>query len=291
MSHIDRHIAQIQKFCPTITVHSAYLNEDGQYNYVLVINDEWIFRFARFAESAATLQREVAILGAIQKHITLDIPNPIYQNLESKHVEEIFVGYRMISGTPLWYENFQTISPKKSLIPMAEQLATFLKELHTIAVEDVIPMPLPVEDQQADWADLYQRFQGKLFHHMRVDAQDEVRQRFEHYLHNPTLYHFDPVLRHGDFGGGNVVANLETHNITGIIDFGAAALGDPAIDFGGLSSFDEDFFQHCIRFYPEIEDARERMEFYQSTFALQEALYGVEHNDPEAFEDGIAAYR
>ncbi|MGW8226836.1 MAG: phosphotransferase family protein, partial [Anaerolineales bacterium] len=31
--------------------------------------------------------------------------------------------------------------------------------------------------------------------------------------------------------------------------------------------------------------------FYKGTFALQEALYGVKHGDPKAFERGIAPYR
>lgn len=31
--------------------------------------------------------------------------------------------------------------------------------------------------------------------------------------------------------------------------------------------------------------------FYRGTFALQEALYGIEHDDREAFERGIAGYR
>ena len=32
------------------------------------------------------------------------------------------------------------------------------------------------------------------------------------------------------------------------------------------------------------------MYFYKSTFALQEALFGVLHNDKKAFEAGIAEY-
>ncbi|WP_285890123.1 hypothetical protein [Paenibacillus macerans] len=33
----------------------------------------------------------------------------------------------------------------------------------------------------------------------------------------------------------------------------------------------------------------EMMMFYKGTFALQEALFGLEHDDPEAFRSGIAA--
>lgn len=46
----------------------------------------------------------------------------------------------------------------------------------------------------------------------------------------------------------------------------------------------------CIHLYPEGEKIKERVKFYRSTFALQEALHGIENNDEEAFRNGIAAY-
>jgi aminoglycoside 2''-phosphotransferase len=33
-----------------------------------------------------------------------------------------------------------------------------------------------------------------------------------------------------------------------------------------------------------------RARFYLSTFMLQEALYGIEHDDPDAVERGLAPY-
>jgi aminoglycoside 2''-phosphotransferase len=32
------------------------------------------------------------------------------------------------------------------------------------------------------------------------------------------------------------------------------------------------------------------MVFYQGTFALQEALFGIENNDPQALASGLARY-
>nr|WP_230874932.1 phosphotransferase [Lysinibacillus cavernae] len=80
--------------------------------------------------------------------------------------------------------------------------------------------------------------------------------------------------------------------ISGILDFGGSGLGDPAYDFAGiLSSYGEDFFDRCINLYPNGEEISERVKFYKSTFALQEALYGIENADRQAFEDGIKEYR
>ncbi|WP_237762871.1 hypothetical protein [Paenibacillus sp. A3] len=41
----------------------------------------------------------------------------------------------------------------------------------------------------------------------------------------------------------------------------------------------------------DMEGLLERVKFYQGTFALQEALFGLENDDPEAFHAGIEAYR
>ena len=45
------------------------------------------------------------------------------------------------------------------------------------------------------------------------------------------------------------------------------------------------------RSYPFVERMAERLAFYAGTFALQEALFGIENGDRQAFENGIAAYR
>jgi aminoglycoside 2''-phosphotransferase len=126
---------------------------------------------------------------------------------------------------------------------------------------------------------------------MRPEARQQVSSRFEMFLESPVIGSFKPVLRHGDFGFGNLIFDPESFALTGVIDFGFAGLGDAAIDFAGvLSSFGEAFLQKCARVYPEIKDAWERVRFYHSTFALQEALFGIENGDTEAFASGIANY-
>ena len=47
----------------------------------------------------------------------------------------------------------------------------------------------------------------------------------------------------------------------------------------------------CIHQYPNGIEISERVKFYKSTFALQEALHGIENDDRQAFESGIKDYR
>jgi aminoglycoside 2''-phosphotransferase len=126
---------------------------------------------------------------------------------------------------------------------------------------------------------------------MRQDAREWAIRHFESFLNNPHHFVYESVLRHGDFGATNILFDPQRQVITGIIDFSNAGLGDPAYDFAGLlSSYGESFLKRCTSTYPEIESFWSRILFYQGTFALVEALFGLENNDRKAFESGIRQY-
>ncbi len=283
-------VETIHQIYPQLAIERVRLNQEGQYNDVLIVNDEWVFRFAKFAQGIDALKREAAILHRIQNYITIAIPNPIFHYLDSNKIGEAFVGYRLLPGQPLWLENFQAIADLDVQMRMAHQLAGFLRQLHTIPISQFHGLNLPIADHVQEWHDLYQRIRQRLFSKMRADAREQVTSHFENYFANPHAYHFEPVLRHGDFGTGNLLYDPATFTINGVIDFGATTLGDPAIDFAGLLSFGEDFCRHCYTIYPELEEMEERVSFYRGTFALQEALYGAETGDRAAFASGMEMY-
>ncbi len=77
-----------------------------------------------------------------------------------------------------------------------------------------------------------------------------------------------------------------------MIDFGFAALGDPAVDLASLPALGDRFLDRFYLRYPDLAAAsvRERAQFYRSTYALQQALWALRVGDEEDFRDGIAAY-
>jgi aminoglycoside 2''-phosphotransferase len=284
-------VQSIQRAYPDLAIETAQFNREGQYNDVLIVNQALIFRFARYPAALQTLRQETAILRTIRPHITLAIPDPIYHNLGTSTIGEAFVGYPIIAGKPLWRDLFRTIEDPEVLETIAGQLATFLRELHAIPVEEVMAIDLPLEDGLEGWADMYRRIREKLFPHMRPDARRQVADHFESYLNDPQAYAFEPVLRHGDFGTGNLIYDPQARRMAGVIDFGSAGLGDGAADMAGLlSSFGDAFLARCARYYPQIEAARGRIRFYYGTFALQEALFGAENGDDEAFANGMETF-
>jgi aminoglycoside 2''-phosphotransferase len=297
MDRIQAHIQTIRQHYPALEIRTAASNQDGQYNDVLVVDagpsgeGVLVFRFARVPVAIQTLRHEIALQISLQDRLPLPIPEPVYTHVDTDVVGEAFVGYRMIPGRPLWREAFRVIGDAAARERMARQLADFLHALHHTPAE-AIPVALPRHETVEEMADLYGRIRDRLFAHMRPDARRQVTAHFQPFVEAPDRYPFEPRLRHGDFGTGNILYDPETLSIAGILDFGSAGIGDPAVDFAGLfACYEEAFYRQCSAVYPEMEQALDRVHFYRGTFALQEALFGIENDDRGAFERGMAAYR
>jgi aminoglycoside 2''-phosphotransferase len=290
MDKHELHVESIRAAYPDLVIRTIEVRDEGQNSDVLIANGELVFRFPRYAHVLERLRAEVAILIGVRPHVTLEVPVPSYLALEGRPLGEAFVGYRRIPGEPLWRETFKAIRDAGTLDRLAAQLGGFLRELHGVPPA-AIDGKLTLYDTVEECLDLYTRIREKLYAHMRPDARQAVSEHFETFLGNAGNFGSAPVLRHGDFGTSNILFDRGAQAICGVLDFGSAGLGDPAVDFAGLlSQYGERFVARCGRVYPGAEALMERVRFYQGTFALEEALFGVENDDPEAFRAGMERY-
>lgn len=283
------HVRCIREGYPDLVVRTVRLldTEAGQYNNIVVLNDDLIFRFPRFPEGLELLEREVALLSAIQDRVTLAVPAPLYVNLLPREVGRVFCGYRLIPGEPLQRDLVATLD-EATLVRIAGQLTGFLRELHAVPVAELLP-GLPRPDWRLRWESLFQRLREAVWPHLEPAVREQLRQEFARFLTQQRNFAFTPALIHGDFATGNILFDPHAGAVTGVIDFGSAGLGDPALDYATLLVYGEEFARHCIAAYPAIGEAAalERARFYHRTFALQEALYGVEHGNRAALERGL----
>lgn len=282
----SRLLERVKEFNPEINVSSVRAQR-GQFNDALILNEELVFRFPRSAHAAGMLKHESAVLRAIRSFVTLLIPNPVLGDPES---EEPFVGYRMIQGETFGREAVARAVNAGQLQRLADQLACFLRELHAVPVNE-LEVDLPLRDSVERWVSMYADVREYLFPHMRPSARDQVSGHFESMLSNPDRLGFQPVLRHGDFGAGNILWNPATWTITGVIDFSFAGLGDPAMDAAAVSTMGDVLLKSMFVVYPDLQEMLDRVRFYRGTYALMEALDGVRDRDPEAFERGMRQYR
>lgn len=284
------YVQVLSEFYPDLSISSAHLhNQGGQYNDVLILNHEIVVRFPRYAEGISQLQKEVRLLRCLQGLTSLPVPDPIYASPEQEPLGRFFMGYRMLPGEPLWRTTWQGIADQAALQRLAGQLAGFLHELHHLPVETV-GADLPIRDSREEAAHLYAQVRRHLYPLMRPDARDRVTAHFVTYLENPTLHRYPPAIQHGDFGSGNILYRPESCTISGILDWGFAAVGDPALDIAAVSTYGQSFLERFDDMYPGIESMLERASFYRGTYALEEALHGFTHGDRDAFEAGMADY-
>jgi aminoglycoside 2''-phosphotransferase len=291
MSLRDDYVETLRSACLGLEVRSASLNREGQNADVLIVNDAWIFRFPRYDEGVSRLQTEAAILRGLAGKLPLPVPEPGYVHLSDQPPGDAFLGYRMLPGRPLWPDDLLEIEDGATVTHLAHSLGGFLRALHGIDYAAMIDAELDNADTLHSFRAFYRRIRQELFEWMRPRVRTRIERLFTAYLADERHFEFRPVLRHGDFGSSNILYDRRTCRLTGIVDFGSAAVGDPAYDVAGLlASYGEEFVEASARTYPQIEGFMARVEFYQQTFALEEALFGVENDDEAAFRAGMATF-
>jgi len=106
MEKQSRDISAIRDVYPELVIETVHLNDDRQFNDALIVNDESIFRFPKTIREATKLVTEIALLRSLQSRVTLPIPDPVYQSKEGTSIGQVFMGYHMLPGQPLWPETF-----------------------------------------------------------------------------------------------------------------------------------------------------------------------------------------
>ena len=288
MNKTSEYLLSIKDAYPNLDIETANLDDkNGQYNNVLFINNDLIFRFPQYEESVENFLQEIELLQKLQGHLNLPIPAPIYVSTDMEVVGKVFMGYKMIPGKPLFREILNSVTDESMLETFAQQLASFLHGLHALSPTG-LGLDLPHQDQLTESKAFFSEIKQHLFTFIRPDARDSITEHFELYFSSTSLHEYIPSIIHGDFGGSNIL--FDENKITGIIDFGFAGLGDPAMDLAGASTFGDSFFERICRYYPNVGSMLERAKFYRETFALYEALHGFRNNDREAFESGMEQY-
>jgi len=270
-------VDQVRTVATDIEIASArIISGHGQNNVILIVNESHVFRFPLYEQGIANLEREIAILRGIRRHVSLATPDPVYVSLDDRSVGKVFLGYPMIPGEPLWRETLDRIGDVRLLTSLGTQVGAFLKALHAVPVSEVLPDEAARFDPLLEWKELYRRISDRLFTYMRPDARSATVQHFESFFQSSEHLSVTPALIHGDFGTGNILVDLDARRITGVIDFGGAGVGDPAVDFAAVPWSPAAFYDGLVGAYPEVATAGDRVKFYRGTFALQEALFGLE---------------
>jgi aminoglycoside 2''-phosphotransferase len=288
-------LQRVQALYPHLGTETARLISEGAFNELLVVDETYIFRFPRTAEGVQRLNTELVILRALQGYVSLPIPDPRFVSPNMYEAGQAFIGYEMIPGEPL-RKDLAVLTQKREIQHLADQLAAFLRELHAVPLPAVAG-DLPVHDQsrRLSLSVVYESIRRDLHPLMHERARATVADQFDAFLSTPPGPDYEPAIKHGDLGPGNILFDAETRAVSGIVDWGSTGLDDPAFDVGYVSLWGgfylgEAFVARFHASYGVTPSLLGRARFFETLLALLVALDGLRTDDQEALAFGMARY-
>ena len=225
---------------------------------VLILDDEWVVRWPRHALAVDEIEKEVALLPGLAPLLPVDVPRFEYVSREPW-----LVAYRLIRGEPLADED-------------STGVRTFLDALHAIDFDTVVA-PRP------DWEDIYRGHIGEWRSVVMPLLDADERPRAEALMQEvETLTGFTPALIHCDLGPSHLICR--DGKLVGVIDWGDAKIGDPAIDYAWLLNGP----------FPDWEvddELRRRARIYHRLGPWFEVHYGLFTEQPGWVRTGLAGVR
>jgi len=233
-------------------------NDDGWDFKVLVLEGGWVLRIPRSGLSVGELEKEIELLPVLAPLLPVEIPH-----FEQVSREPLFVVYRLIPGEPLANED-------------PAGVRGFLEALHSL---DPAGLPAP----ERDWIATYRRYADAFRETVLPLLDRDERARGEELLAAvETLGGFRPALTHCDLGPSHLLCR--EGRLVGVIDWGDARVGDPAVDYAWpLNGPFPDW---------EVEDElRRRASIYHRLGPWHEVDYGVKTDRPAWVRSGLAGLR
>ena len=215
-------------------------------------------RWPRHRLAVEEIAWEVELLPVLGPLLPVEVPRFEYVSREPW-----LVAYRLIRGEPLVDED-------------PDGVRAFLDALHAVDVETV-PARRP------DWLETY-REQADEFRRRVLPLLDpDERARGEELLAEvEMLTGFRPALTHSDLGPTHLLTRDGT--LAGVIDWGDARIGDPALDYAW-------FLNEPFPDWDVDEELRRRARFYYRLAPWFDVHYGVFAERPQWVRTGLAGIR
>ncbi|QKE71788.1 phosphotransferase [Arthrobacter citreus] len=261
---------------PRITIKEIKKIGEGFDNTVFSLNNEILLRFPRRKIAVTILNVEKNLLPVIHNRFEMNTTVPVLDGKPSKLFPWPYLGYNYILGKP------PTRLNREERIAMIEPLAIFLKQLHSINLNELVKIELPYDelrrlDINFRKPQLEKYVQQAIRNKLIVDEQ-----KINHYIENLVEIHSETslVLVHGDLHFKNIIVN-EQNQLKGIIDWGDAHIGKCELDLSivySLIPFDqrESFYE----IYGKVSEASKKLAQFKAIFTTIVLLvYAHDQND------------
>lgn len=266
---IDQAERKLQQFPELLPLHIELLGT-GFDHTVYAINHQYAFRFPRRQMGLEAMRTETAILSQLSTYnLSFPVPAPRFLGQATDN-DYPFVGFNLLEGNVLTDQQQTDLNTKE-----ARRLALFLKELHQLKVTappDYLDR-LSVKKRKPRLKETLLKVQPILPQTLFKIIDTFLKQVSAY--ENPKGESFV----HGDLHPKNVL--IQNSRISGIIDWGDAHIGHPAMDLSFVymvlsSEQKREFFD----IYGRIDEYTEELARFRALFtSVMLLLYAAETED------------
>ena len=213
---------------PNFSIDNVEFVGEGCDSEAFLINDTYIFLFAKWEENIRQLKIVARLLPVLCKNLTAKIPDIKFVS----HIRNVgsYIGYEKLTGEPLEKEYLLSLSFEKRQ-PLLKGLVQFLVELHSFPIDIAKSLEVKVINFEVEYKFLYNNAIELIYPLVNDSTKKYLKDLFEFYLSDPTNFSYSPSLIHADLSPGHILFDPMQNLITGIIDFGDIQIADPHYDF------------------------------------------------------------
>ena len=261
----------------------------GDDSDTFLCNEQYVVKVPKRDSVRIAQKREFELYRFLENcNLSYQTPAVVYQS-------DQFNIMKYIKGERIAYEQYHKLSEKEK-DALASDEATFLKELHSIAIDCSADL---FSDVQESKQDKYLKDKELLIGILKkeqlltADIQEHIELIYSNILNNTVLFEYTPCLVHNDFSASNMI--FRYNRLLGVIDFGDFIVSDPDNDFLCLldcstDDFGKDFGRRVLRYYqhknPEL--AERKAEFNDVYWAIDQIIYGYERSDRKMIIKGVS---
>ena len=273
---------------PDMRIHTLASLGEGWNSCAYLVNDEWVFRFPKRKEVEKHLVKEMALLPQLDGILPVQVPKFKFSALDRAHFLFIYAGYRKMPG---WFSS-DLDGRRLHHDAIAQSLGAILSSLHGISTREARSWGCEEKASSSEEC-------------ARVQVMDEFtalpdwpeKSQFElriagyiKSLEGSSLGSPDRMtLTHGDPLPDHILISEDLASVCGIIDWGEAHVGDPAIDFAGLYYWrGKPFVDQVRKHYTGVLDSEimDRARFIALGVGIGDVRYGLEEDLPLYFNLG-----
>ena len=267
----------VEELFPQLEPREVVTIEEGWDSLVLDVDDAWIVRVPRREPVRECLAFELRLLPDLGR--ALPVPVPRFEHVAR---ELRAVAYRKLPG-----DQVDVARPA-----LGEALGRCLVALHAFPVERARELGVPSHER--GWRERYEGFSRGLLGRvgsMLGEDLERAEAMLADFFEDPANFEFEPRLIHADLGPAHVLARGD--ELTGIIDWSDARIGDPALDLAWALNGTPPAFAEAVLVAYDSDDSSlaRRALFFHRLGPWYELHYGVHFHQPAYVESGLAGVR